>query len=119
MVLNISGINKLIGNTIHTRTIGKVFIAERYGDGSTSYVFHFSPIPEWKRDPSGLKSWGDDFEIHLYRTPKNNRYELFWMGLHGVTCTELSWDDVKNFDGFIASLCMVVERGKKYWKTNG
>jgi len=119
MVLNISGINKLIGNTIHARTIGKVFIAERYGDGSTSYVFHFTPIPNSKRNPSGLKSWEDEFEIHLYRTPKDGKYELFWMGLHGVTCTELSWNDVKNFDGFIASLCMVVERGKKYWKTNG
>lgn len=118
MVLNISGINKLIGNTIHTRTIGKVFIAERYGDGSTSYVFHFSPIPEWKRDPSGLKSWGDDFEIHLYRTSKNNRYELFWMGLHGVTCTELSWNDIQNLATFTASLGMVVERGKRYWVEN-
>ncbi len=118
MVLNISGISKLTGNTIHTRTIEKVTIAERYGDGSTSYVFHFPPIPNSKRSPLGLKSWEDDFEIHLYRTPKNNRYELFWMGLHGVTCIELSWNDIKNFDTFITSLYMVVERGKKYWLQN-
>jgi hypothetical protein len=118
MVLNISGINKLIGNTIHTRTIGKVFIAERYGNGSTSYVFHFTPIPNSKRNPSGLKSWEDDFEIHLYRTPKNNRYELFWMGLHGVTCTELSWNDIQTLPTFTAALGMVVGRGKRYWAEN-
>ena len=118
MVLNISGINKLISHTFHNRTVVKVSIAERYGDGSSSYVFHFSPIPNSKQDPLGLKSWEDDFEIHLYRTAKNNRYELFWMGLHGVTCTELSWNDIQNLSTFTAALGMVVERGKRYWAEN-
>jgi len=118
MVLNISGINKLLGHTFHNRTVVKVSIAERYGDGSSSYVFHFSPIPNSKQDPLGLKSWEDDFEIHLYRTPKNNRYELFWMGLHGVTCTELSWNDIQTLPTFTAALSMVVERGKRYWAEN-
>jgi hypothetical protein len=40
------------------------------------------------------------------------------MGLHGVTCTELSWNDIQNLSTFTAALGMVVERGKRYWAEN-
>jgi len=117
MVLNISGINKLTGHIFHNRTIQKVSLAARYGVDSSSYVFHFPEIPHYNYG-STYKQWEDEFEIHLYRRPKNGKYELFWMGLHGVTCMELGWKDIQNFSTFISSLGMVVERGKRYWTEN-
>ena len=118
MVLNISGINKLVGHHFHNRTVEKATIAKRYGNGSTSYVFHFPATPNYIPNPTGVSKWENEFEIHLYRTPKGGKYELFWMGLHGVTCMELSWKDIQNFSTFISSLGMVVERGKRYWTEN-
>lgn len=118
MVLTISGVDKLIGHTFHNRSAEKVSIEARYGDGSSSYVFHFPAIPYKSFNANNLKQWEDSFEIHLYRTPNNNMYELFWMGLHGVTCMYLDWNDIQNFSKFTKSLGMVIERGKRYWEEN-
>ena len=117
MVLNISGIHKLKGHLFHNREVVDVTLVERWGKTSASYVFHFGSCPIHTPKPSQrLKQWGDPFEVHLCRHPKNKMYELFVMGLHGVTCQELYWEDIQNFPNFIASFGVVVGRAKKYWE---
>ena len=119
MVLNISGIDKLVGHHFHNRTIQKVTLAERFGKESASYVFHFPAIPfTGPINPNRYAKWEDKFEVHLCRYPKNKMYELFVMGLHGVTCQELYWEDIQNFPNFIASFGVVVGRSKRYWEEN-
>jgi hypothetical protein len=120
MVLNISGIDKLIGQSFHNRTIEKVTLAARWSKESASYVFHFPAIPySGPKNPHRYKTWYDDFEVHLCRYPKHGKvYELFVMGLHGVTYQELYWEDIQNFPNFIASFGVVVGRSKKYWEEN-
>ena len=117
MELNISCLDKIVGHQICNRKIEKVSIANRYRGDTTSYVFHFPEIPHYNYGNT-YKQWESEFEVHLYRTPKNNKYELFWMGLHGVTCAELSKEDIGNFDKFIEGLVVVVQRGKQYWMEN-
>jgi len=51
-------------------------------------------------------------------SPKGGKYELFWMGLHGVTCMELDWTDIQKFPTFIGCIGIVIERGKRYWTEN-
>jgi hypothetical protein len=119
MVLNISGIDKLVGEQFRTRTIQKVSEAKRYGPNSDCYVFHFAPILiNGSRNPRHTKQWEDSFEVYLYRHPNDSGiYELFWMGLHGVTCQELYKEDIVDYQNFIAHLGAVVERGRNYWRS--
>ena len=119
MVLNISGIHKLKGHLLHNRELVDITLVERWGKTSASYVFHFPAIPfTGPINPNRYAKWEDKFEVHLCRHPKNKMYELFVMGLHGVTCFELYWEDIQNFSNFIASFGVVVGRGKKYWEEN-
>lgn len=119
MVLNIKGIDKLIGQSFHNRTIQNVTMATRWGKESASYVFHFPAIPySGSTNPNRYKMWHDEFEVHLCRYPKGKVYELFVMGLHGVTCLELYKEDIQNFSNFIASFGVVVGRSKRYWEEN-
>lgn len=117
MVIQIEGINKLVGEKFRTRTIQKISTTKRYGENSDSYVFHFAPILVNKTKTT-YQQWEDSFEVYLSRTPNySGIYELFWMGLHGVTCVELYKEDIKNFHNFMASIGVVVERGRKYWES--
>jgi len=118
MVIQIDGINKLVGEQFRTRTIEKVTQANRYGKGSDSYVFHFAPIPYNNPKNGAYKIWEDGFEVYLSRYPDpNGIYELFWMGLHGVTCQQLYKEDITDYQNFIAHLGAVVERGRNYWRS--
>jgi hypothetical protein len=118
MVLNISGIDKLVGEQFRTRTIQKVTNAKRYGEKSDAYVFQFAPIlTNVLTNPNRYKQWEDGFEVYLSRYPDpNGIYELFWMGLHGVTCQQLDKRDIMDFDTFTGHLGLVVERGRNYWR---
>ncbi len=118
MVLTIQNIESLTGLTVHGRELSKVSIESRYGEGSTSYVFHFPAIPYKSFNPNNYKQWEDSFEVHLYRTPKFGGYELFVMGLHGVTCMEISKSDIRNKQEFLSRLEIVVGRCKRYWEEN-
>jgi|LauGreDrversion4_2_1035121.scaffolds.fasta_scaffold263801_4 hypothetical protein len=114
MVITIDNIRKLVGCHFHNRTIQDISLSERFGKGSASYVFHFDAIPSIH--VSLNKKWEDEFEVHLYRSPKQNgKYELFVMGLHGVTCEELYWKDIQNFSEFYSYIYLVIGRAKKYW----
>lgn len=117
MVLNIDGIQKLKGHLFHNREVEKVSIAERFGRDSASYVFHFGSCPIHTPKPSQrLKQWGDPFEVYLGRYPQNGIYELFVMGLHGITCQHLYWSEIQNFSEFHSAMGIVIGRAKKYWE---
>lgn len=117
-MITIEGIEKLVGEQFRTRTIDKVTIAKRYKDDSDSYVFHFKAEPlNSARYTMAYQKWEDEFKVYLYRRPTDNgMYELFWMGLHGVTCQELYKEDIMDYQNFIAHLGAVVERGRNYWR---
>ena len=118
MVITIDGITKLVGEQFRTRTIEKITTAKRYSELSDSYVFHFAPIQlNGSRNPNSYKQWEDEFEVYLHRHPNNGIYELFWMGLHGVTCQELYKEDIMDIQTFIGHLGLVVERGRNYWRS--
>ncbi len=117
MVLNIEGINKLTGHHFHNRTIEKVTTEKGRIEASDAYVFHFPAIPYKTRKPNSYKQWEDEFQIYLYRNPNGwGRYELFWMGLHGVTVEHLNLEDIKKFGHFTAYIGEVIRKGKKYWQ---
>ena len=119
MVLNIEGINKLTGHHFYNRTIEKVTTEKGRIVSSNAYVFHFPAIPYTTRKPNSYKQWEDEFEIYLYRRPNAaGDYELFWMGLHGVTVEYLSINDIKKFGHFSAFMSSVVRKGKRYWYEN-
>lgn len=119
MVIQIDGINKLVGEQFRTRTIERVSNAKRYNEVDDSYVFHFAPIlTNVLTNPNRYKKWEDGFEVYLSRYPDpNGIYELFWMGLHGVTCQQLYKEDITDYQNFIAHLGAVVERGRNYWRS--
>jgi len=119
MVIVIEGINKLVGEQFRTRTIQKITTTKRYGDNAGVYVFHFAPIlTNVPKNPNRYRQWEDSFEVYLSRYPDpNGIYELFWMGLHGVTCQQLYKEDITDFDTFTGHLGLVVERGRNYWKS--
>ncbi len=117
MVIQIEGINRLVGEQFRTRTIQKITTTKRYGDNAGVYVFHFAPIlTNVPKNPNRYRQWEDSFEVYLSRYPDpNGIYELFWMGLHGVTCQQLYKEDITDFDTFTGHLGLVVDRGRKYW----
>ena len=111
MVLNIDGIQKMNHNIFHGREIVRIENADHFG--TKHYVFHFDCLRGYK--PGPFPTWEDKFAIHLVREPKNGSYELYWMGLHGVTCQRLDISEVKNFSTFHNHFKMVVTLGKRYW----
>ena len=119
MVLNIEGIDKLTGHHFHNRTIEKITVEKGELVNGSSYVFHFPAIPFITKTNSPYKQWEDSFKIYLYRNPNvSGKYELFWMGLHGVTIEYLDVDDIKKFGYFVACMHEVVRKGKKHWDEN-
>lgn len=108
MVITINGIQKLEGHIFCNRTVGKVTSEEHFG--SPVYVFHFPDI-----NGGGYMSWNEGFRIFLHREPKNGSYELFLMGLHGVTCQQLDKSEIRNFSTFYSYFEKVVRLGKGYW----
>lgn len=116
-MITIEGIDKLVGEQFRTRTIERVSNAKRYNEDVDCYVFHFKAESlNSGRNPNRYKQWEDGFEVYLHRHPTDNGiYELFWMGLHGVTCQELYKEDILDYQNFIAHLGAVVQRGRNYW----
>ena len=111
MVLNIDGIQRMNHNIFCDREIVKIETVNHFG--TKHYVFHFDCLPGFQ--PSPFPQWGDRFAIHLVREPKNGTYELYWMGLHGVTCQRLDISEVRNFSAFYNYFVKVVQSGKMYW----
>lgn len=112
MVITIDGIIKLKGHLFCGREISAVR-AEKYFS-TQHYTFHFPTIEGYT--PTAFNTWEDAFVIHLAREPKNGVYELYWMGLHGVTCQHLDKKDIENFSTFYSYFEKVIRLGKTYWE---
>ncbi len=113
MELVIDGITKLIYHTYDGRKIEDIRIDKREpSTNSASYVFTFPPIG------NGLSGWNKKMEVYLCKFPEGSgRYELFVMGLHGVTCHYLELKEVKDIKVFQTYMALVVDKAKHYWKT--
>jgi hypothetical protein len=110
MELVIDGITKLIWHTYDGRKISDIRIDKRNGARAASYVFTFPSID------STLDGWNRELEVYLCKFPDGSgRYELFVMGLHGVTCHYLELKEVKDIKVFQTYMALVVDKAKQYW----
>jgi len=110
MELVIEGLDKLIFRTYHERKIGNIRIDKRNGARAASYVFTFPSIDV------ALEGWNRELEVYLCKFPEGSgRYELFVMGLHGVTCHYLELDEIKDMNSFHNSMISTMFKAKQYW----
>ena len=111
MELVIDGITKLIHHTYHGRKIENIRIDTRQPGRDSSYVFTFPPI-------DNIDGWNKKMEVYLCKFPDTNgRYELFVMGLHGVTCYFLERKEIKDMDSFHNYMVSTIFKAKTYWET--
>jgi len=112
MELVIDGLDKLKRITYHARVISDIHIDTRQPGRDASYVFTFPSIY------SGLSGWNKKMEVYLckYPTP-DEKYELFVMGLHGVTCYYLEKDEIKDFEKFHNYMVSTMFKAKFYWES--
>jgi hypothetical protein len=113
MELVIEGLDKLRHYTHHGRKISDIRIDKRQpGTNSASYVFTFPSID------GSIEGWNRELEVYLCKFPDGSgRYELFVMGLHGVTCDYLELKQIRDIDIFQAHIISVMNRAKTYWET--
>ena len=112
MELVIDGITKLIYRTYHGRKISDIRVDTKQLGREASYVFTFPPID------SGLKGWDNKMEVYLCKYPSlRGGYELFVMGLHGVTCYYLELEHIKDMDTFHNYMVSTMFKAKFYWES--
>lgn len=113
MELVIKGIDKLVGQTILGKRISHLEVKERFGEGSSAYVFTMAGNPH---SPNRLRDYDSEFEVWLSKYPKQgNSYELFCMGWHGVTCVHLLKEEIANKDVFISYFEDTLHNLRKYF----
>ena len=123
MELIIDGLHKLISKTFVGRKISDIRVENRTKKTTpqdTAYVFTFKELPKpHQSKPNGMgKSWESEFEVYLSKFPNAyGKYELFAMGLHGVTCKEMEINDIKSLDVFSLAMDIVIQRAKEYWES--
>jgi hypothetical protein len=122
MELVIDGITKLHFKTFSERKVSNIEVKNRgRGDGmDNSYVFTFGEVrkPQHSYTNAMGKSWESEFEVWLAKNPNSyGKYEMFVMGLHGVTCYELGLDEVRRLENFSTVMSIVVTRCKGYWES--
>ena len=122
MELVIEGFQKLLVRRFSGRKITDIQIRNRgrgFGEDN-SYVFTFGEIPltsQSNSNPRG-KSWESEFEVWLDKLPnQNGEYEMFVMGLHGVTCYGMQLSEVRSLENFSIAMSRVVRRCGEYWDT--
>jgi hypothetical protein len=109
----IDGLHKIRRTTYHARTISDISIDKRgrYSNAA-SYVFTFPPIG------NGLEGWDKELQVYLCKFPDpDGKYELFVMGLHGVTCYYLELEQIKDINVFQVHIIATMNRAKQYWET--
>ena len=122
MELVIDGLNKLALKTFSERKVSNIEVKNRgRGDGmDNSYVFTFGEI---RRNPQSYTNamgtgWESEFEVWLAKYPNQwGKYEMFVMGLHGVTCYEMGLDEIRRLENFSTVMSTVVTRCKGYWES--
>ncbi len=113
MELVIDGLHKIRRTTYHARTISDISIDKRGRYSyAASYVFTFPPIG------NGLEGWDKELQVYLCKFPDpDGKYELFVMGLHGVTCHYLELEEIKDIVVFQVHIIATMSKAKKYWET--
>jgi hypothetical protein len=112
MELVIEGLDKLIWSTYVQRKISDIQVDTRQIGRDASYVFTFPPID------SRIDGWNRELQVYLCKFPDpNNKYELFVMGLHGVTCYYLELEQIKDINVFQVHIIATMNRAKTYWET--
>ena len=112
MELVIEGLDKLILYTYVQRKISDIRVDNKGVGRDASYVFTFPPID------SEIDGWRNKMEVYLCKFPTSNDvYELFVMGLHGVTCSYLDLKQIRNIDIFQAHFISTMDRAKTYWES--
>jgi hypothetical protein len=112
MELVIEGLDKLIWSTYVQRKISDIKIDNRAVGRDASYVFTFPPID------NPLKGWNNELEVYLSKFPTpDGVYELFVMGLHGITCSYLEREQIRDINIFQAHIIGTMIRAKTYWET--
>jgi len=110
MELVIDGITKLMNLTYDGRKLENIHIDTRQPGRDTSYVFTFPPIV------NAIDGWNKKMEVYLCKFPHaNGCYELFVMGLHGVTCYYLERDEIKDMGSFHNYMVSTMFKAKQYW----
>lgn len=119
MELIIEGLHKLALKTFSERKISGITVRNRgRGDADISYVLTFREIPRTPQSYTNAMGtgWESEFEVWLAKFPNQwGKYEMFVMGLHGVTCYELDLNEVRSMDTFTKAMHLVVSRCKGYW----
>jgi hypothetical protein len=112
MELVIDGLDKLVLRTFSGRKISDIQIDNKGVGRDTSYVFTFPPID------SPIDGWRNKMEVYLCKFPtQDGVYELFVMGLHGVTCSYLDLKQIRNIDIFQAHFISTTARAQRYWES--
>jgi hypothetical protein len=122
MELVIDGVTKLHFKTFYDRKINNIEIKNRGRDDGmdNSYVFTFREIPKAPQTYTNAMGtgWESEFEVWLSKFPNGRgKYEMFVMGLHGVTCYDVPISEMRTLDSFCVVMGVVVNRCKKYWKS--
>lgn len=120
MELIIEGLDKLAFKTFDGRKISKIEVGNRGYHNDKSYVFTFGEIPKTPHSYTNATgtAWESEFQVWLSKTPNTDgKYEMFVMGLHGVTCYEVPKGELISLDKFTPALGVVVSRGNKFWKS--
>ena len=112
MELVIDGLDKLMVSTYVQRKISDIRIDSRQISRDASYVFTFPPID------SPIDGWNKELEVYLCKFPTpNGVYELFVMGLHGMTCSYLQLKQIRDIEIFQAHIISTMIRAKTYWES--
>ena len=112
MELVIDGLHKIRRTTYHARTISDISIDKRGVGRAASYVFTFPQID------SPIDGWNRELQVYLCKFPDpNDKYELFVMGLHGVTCYYLELEEIKDINVFQVHIIATMSKAKEYWKS--
>lgn len=112
MELVIEGLDKLILSTYVQRKISDIRIDNSGVGRDASYVFTFPPID------SSIDGWNKKLEVYLCKFPtQDGVYELFVMGLHGISCSYLDLKQIRDIDIFQAHFIGTMIRAKTYWES--
>ena len=112
MELVIDGLDKLMVSTYVQRKISDIRIDSRQISRDASYVFTFPPID------NPIDGWNKKLEVYLCKFPTpDGVYELFVMGLHGMTCSYLELKQIRDIEIFQAHIISTMIRAKTYWES--
>jgi hypothetical protein len=104
-LLTINGIHKLVGCKYLNRDVCEVY--ENYKFKTNYYVIKFSKLPNV---PTYLLTWGEEIEVFLERERNEvGKYEIYVMGWHQMSCTSISFSEIRDIAQFEKTLTSVLK----------